>query len=121
MGEVTDSRGGRFAIPAFPLGEVIDFHRFPSENHTKFIQNIDKIMPEGSLGGFGRSQTSERDPRVVWEGPWSGFLMFFESQKLSKIEENLIKNQVVFLPRKKTVLGRSGVGQIMIFDAAQYR
>ena len=121
MGEVTDSRGGRFAIPAFPLGEVIDFHRFPSENHTKFIQNIDKMMPEGSLGWFWEVPDLRKDPGVVLGGPWSGFWMLWESQKWSKIEENLIKKQVVFLPQTKSVFERYGVRQSMIFDAAQYR
>ena len=96
MGEVTDSRGGRFAIPAFPLGEVIDFHRFSSENHTKFIQNIDKMMPEGSLGWFWEVPDLRKDPGVVLGGPWRGFGMLFESQKWSGIQANLIKNQVVF-------------------------
>ena len=79
------------------------------------------MMPEGSLGSFWEVPDLRKDPGVVLGGPWSGFGMLLGSQKWSRIEENLIKKQVVFFPQKKTVFERSGVGQSMIFDAAQYR
>ncbi len=79
------------------------------------------MMPEGSLGWFGEVPDLRKDPGVVLGGPQSGFWMLFGSQKWSKIEENLIKKQVVFFSQKKSVFERSGVGQSMIFDAAQYR
>ena len=62
---------------------------------------------KGPRGGFGRSL--ERFLDAFWE------------PKVVQNRRKSDKKSGCFLTLEKSVFERSGVGQIMIFDAAQYR